>query len=106
MFSDFSGILISKNVHWYHTDQKLNSLIKNDDSSIVVWKEIAWDEFEDWVNWTDIYLNSPTWLASDFFDLLFISDTLNNRVLAYDTNSKKIYKLLDEKDWLLSYNFV
>ncbi len=60
----------------------------------IVWKWIFWDFFEKEVSWTWIYLNSPTWLASDS-EVLYISDTLNDRVLYLSW--WLIYKLLDEK---------
>lgn len=75
-------------------------VVKNSVWNIIVWKWVFWNEFIEWWNWTWVYLNSPTWLASNGWDILFISDTLNNRVLAYDTSNNKIYKLLDKSDWL------
>ena len=101
IFSNFNKILIwniSHNSETLISDQK-NHIIHKSDWSVLVWKWIFWDKFEDWVSWTDIYLNSPTWLASDWINL-YISDTLNNRILYLDW-SNKIHKLLDETDWLI-----
>jgi len=65
--------------------------------NIIIWKWIYWDKFENGAFWTGIYLNNPTGLAMSG-SVLFISDTLNNRVLYY--KNWRIYKLLDEFDWL------
>jgi len=64
----------------------------------IVWKWVFWDFFEEWLSWTWIYLNNPTWMASDW-EVLYISDTLNNRILYLSWST--IYKLLDENDWLI-----
>lgn len=74
-------------------------IIKDSSWNIIIWKWIYWDKFEEWVSWTEVYLNSPTWLAMSW-NILFVSDTLNNRVLYYDIINDKIYKLLDKTDWL------
>ena len=99
--TNYNIILKSKSIIiWakiYQSFQKEHS-IKDHLWNIVVWKWIFWDKYEDWVSWTDIYLNSPTWLASDWTNL-FIADTLNNRVLYLDW-SNKIHLLLDQSDWL------
>lgn len=64
----------------------------------IVWKWVFWDLFEEWLSWTWIYLNNPTWMSSDS-EVLYISDTLNNRVLYLSWST--IHKLLDENDWLV-----
>lgn len=81
----------------YKTLQKENKVV-DEEWNIVVWRWVFWDEFEDWKDPKKIYLNSPTWLATDG-EVLYISDTLNNRILYIKDN--KIYKLLDETDWLI-----
>lgn len=88
------------NISWtlYTSYQKEHS-IKDDSWNIIIWKQIFWEKFEDWVNWTWVYLNSPTWLTNSW-NILFISDTLNDRILYYDTTTSLVYKLLDESDWL------
>lgn len=83
---------------WIYTSYQKENVVKKSDWTIIVWKGIFGDKFIEWASWTDIYLNSPTWLASDWTNL-YISDTLNNRVLYLD-NSNKIHLLLDETDWL------
>lgn len=96
---DFEDILTwSINHDWidYYSYQKEHK-ITNQNWDIIVWKWIFWDFFEEWVSWTWIYLNSPTWLASDS-EVIYISDTLNDRVLYLSW--WLIYKLLDENDWL------
>ncbi len=101
IFIDYDSILISTGImiweEMYRSYQKEN-VIKDSNWNIIVWKGIFGDKFLEWTNATDIYLNSPTWLATDWTNL-YISDTLNNRILYLDSNSK-IHLLLDENDWL------
>jgi len=75
-------------------------VVKDNLWNIIIWKWIwiFWDEFNSEFG-TGIFLNNPTWLALSG-NILFVSDTLNNRVLAYNTLSSKISILLDENDWL------
>lgn len=102
IFNNYNSILSSNWVTiWakkYTSFQKEHKVI-DENWNIIIWKWIFWDKFIDWVSWKDIYLNSPTWLTYSW-NILFISDTLNNRVLYYDTVNDKIFKLLDETDWL------
>lgn len=99
IFNDYDQILTWSSL-WYISEQK-NHVIKNSAWDIIIWKWIFWDKFEEWANWTDIYLNSPTWLTKDIpNNILFISDTLNNRILYYDITTNIIKILLDESDWL------
>lgn len=65
--------------------------------NIVIWRGVFWDKFEEWASATWIYLNSPTWMASDW-EMLYVSDTLNNRILYLSWSN--IYSLLDESDGL------
>lgn len=65
---------------------------------IVVWRNVYWINFQDWEKAKKVYLNSPTWLATDWKNL-FISDTLNNRIL-YLNDNDEVYTLLEEKDWI------
>jgi hypothetical protein len=97
-FWDYKNSLSYSWTTWYTSYQK-EHIIKNNSGNIIIWKWIFWNEFEDWKSWTGIYLNNPTWLAKNW-DILYISDTLNNRVLYYNTTTKKIFILLDENDWL------
>lgn len=69
----------------------------------IVWNEVFWDDFIDWSNWTWVYLNSPTWLSYNniwWVNYLFISDTLNDRILYLNTSNYKIYRLLTREDSL------
>jgi len=84
---------------WNYTSYALDDVVMSW-SSIIIWKWIYWDKFVDWDFWTGVYLNNPTWLALSGSNILFVSDTLNDRVLYYNISTKKIYKLLDENDWL------
>ncbi len=104
IFTDYTWSLISIKTVWsnfYRWFQKEHrvAIKKAWKWETIIWKWVFWDKFKDWLSWTWIYLNSPTWLAYNN-KILFISDTLNNRILYYNTDTKKIYKLLDETDWL------
>lgn len=72
-------------------------IIRDSGGNIVVWKETFWDQL--WEFGTGTFLHHPTWLASSG-SILFISDTLNNRVLAYNSDDESITILLDETDGL------
>lgn len=95
------------NWNTYISYQKENKITISSWSTII-WRWIFWDNFKDWDLGTDIYLNWPTWMASDL-NKLYFSDTLNNRILYLSWTT--IHKLLDEKDWIeeptwLYYNSV
>lgn len=83
--------------NWYTSYQKENKIIDNNSKKTIVWKDIFWHDFEEWAEATNVYLNSPTWIATDG-EKLYISDTLNNRILFLSWTT--IHKLLDETDWL------
>lgn len=106
IFLNFSDILESNEVTiwWndYKTFQKEHRVaVKNWANRLtVVWKWIPWDYLNSSLKWKNTYLNSPTWLIKHW-NILFISDTLNNRVLYYDTVSDEVLPLLDENDWLI-----
>jgi len=71
--------------------------------AMVIWKWMFWDEFYDWLNWTWVFLNSPTWLSYStiwWTWYLFISDTLNDRIIYQDLSDNKVYKLLWRDDWI------
>lgn len=79
------------------TSPSLTNFIK------ITWKEVFWNEFSDWDSWTWIFLNNPTWLSYATIwstGYLFISDTLNDRILYQNLSNNKIYKLLWREDWL------
>jgi hypothetical protein len=98
IFDNYDNILKSKLIWWYQSFQKENIIKKS--WNIIIWKWIFWNKFEEWDSWKNIYLNSPTWLAMYWSNILFISDTLNNRVLYYKVTEDEIYTLLNENDWL------
>lgn len=93
---------------WFVSDTLWHSIYKFNYPALtnftkIVWKEVFWDEFSDWSIWTWVFLNNPTWLSyatiwSTWY--LFISDTLNDRVLYLNLNTNKIYKLLWREEWL------
>ena len=98
IFNNFNNTL-SWTDNWFKSFYK-EHIIKDDSNNIIVWKDWIFG-YQLWEYWTWTYLNNPTGLAYDSYNnLLYISDTGNNRILVYDTNTKKIDKLLDEKDWL------
>ena len=99
IFSNYSNILKSTILTGYQSIQKENKIIDFTTKQTIIWKWVFWNKFEEWASWKDIYLNSPTWLAKQW-NILFISDTLNNRILYYKIIDDKIYTLLDESDWL------
>jgi hypothetical protein len=73
--------------------------IVDENWNTIVWRWVFWGELTElWTEATKVYLNSPTWLASSG-EILYISDTLNNRVLYLSGDN--VYTLLDENDWLL-----
>jgi len=84
---------------WAYKSYALDNVVKKN-WNIIIWKEIYWDKFKGWDFGTWVYLNNPTGLALSWSNILFVSDTLNNRVLYYNIFTKKIYTLLDEYDWL------
>ncbi|MFK7779922.1 MAG: hypothetical protein QM490_02140, partial [Candidatus Gracilibacteria bacterium] len=97
----FTGTLTSKKINVSginYTSYQKEHVIKDDSDNIVVGKGIFGYKFTEGAAGTDIYLNSPTGLAQGGTNL-FISDTLNNRILYLD-NSNKIHLLLDESDGL------
>ena len=97
IFSNFDNTLSSQ-VVWtdtYRSDYQNHTITKNGD--IIIWKWVFGDDFTHGETGTGISLNSPTWLTL-IWTTLFISDTLNNRILYYNTSSNHAFKLLDEKD--------
>lgn len=97
----------------YVSDTLNNTILKFDKNStntlpqILVWKAWIFDEnYASGQLGTWITLNNPTWLVY-WNNTLFISDTLNNRILYLSGAS--IYTLLDENDSIkeptwLAYN--
>ncbi len=88
-----------KDSNWkiYISDTADNT-IKDKNWNIIIWKSwIFWNYFKQGIDAKKVLLNNPTWLAYWEWKLFF-SDTLNDRILYLD--SWKIYKLLDESDWL------
>jgi len=98
IFDNYSKTLYSE-ANWFKSFYK-SHIVKDNSNHIIIWKFwVFWTKL--WDNWLDTYLNNPTWLAYDSTNnLLYIADTGNNRILAYNLSTQEIYKLLDEKDWL------
>lgn len=84
-------------VNWdFKSNQKENKVFDLNWNTII-WKDIFWNE-EIW-NWKNFYLNWPTWLAQ-IWDKLYISDSLNNRILEYDIQKKFISVLFWKESWI------
>ncbi len=104
IFNDYTWSLISIKIDWtqiFKSFQKENKVSIKEawNWKTIIWKWVFWNKLKEWDLWKNIYLNSPTWLAIKW-NILFISDTLNNRVLYYKISQDEIYTLLDESDWL------
>ncbi len=97
IFSDYNSVFTATS--WWFTSYALEHVVKQW-ANIIIWKWVFWSDFVSWDPGDSVYLNNPTGLAQ-IGNTLFVSDTLNNRVLYYDIPSKRVYKLLDEWDWLL-----
>lgn len=94
--SIFTGSILSGSTNYI--SDALNHVIYKD-WEIIIWNfSYFWNII--WDTWTSTYLNNPSGLAI-YEDFLFISDSLNNRILAYNTISKKVYNLLWIEDWIL-----
>jgi hypothetical protein len=93
---------------WYVSDTLWNSIYSFNTSSLssfvkIAWKEVFWDEFSDWSFGTGVFLNNPTGLSYALLWwtwFLFISDTLNDRILYLNLSNNKISKLLWREEWL------
>lgn len=88
--------LVKYNWKEYKSIQKEHKIVSGS-WKILIWRWVFWSDFEEWQDALKISLNSPTWLATDW-EVLYFSDTLNDRVLYM--KDWKVYKLLDETDWL------
>jgi len=82
--------------HWVYKIPKLDF---SKEPEIIIWKWVYWDFYKSWANWLDVYLNNPTWLEI-IWNILFVSDTGNNRILEYNLSNKKINIFMDYKNWL------
>lgn len=84
-------------VSWnFKSNQKENKIFDLAWNTII-WKDIFWNEEIE--NWKNFYLNWPTWLAQ-IWDKLYISDSLNNRILEYDIQKKFISVLFWKESWI------
>lgn len=81
---------------WYSSHPESHT-ITNNAWNIIAGRWILWSEI--WTSWlgVDTYLNTPTWLAQ-IWNHLYISDTLNNRILIFDTTTNSTSVLLNESD--------
>jgi len=98
IFNNYDDILKSKLITWWYQSFQKENIIKKS-WNIIIWKWVFWNKFENWVSWKNIYLNSPTGIIK-IWNILLISDTLNNRILYYKISEDEIYILLNEEDWL------
>ncbi len=89
----------------YVSDTKGNQILQFDTTNVSIpWKQIIWngnpwDGIISWEQGIDIFLNSPTWITV-VNGKIFVSDTLNDRIIYYDILTKKVYTFLERKDGL------
>lgn len=87
-----------KETSWnFSTNQKENSVFEVNKK--IIWNGFFGKNFKNWEFWENVALNWPTWITGKW-NFLYISDTLNNRILKYHKPSKKVYNFLSEEDWL------
>lgn len=106
IYSNYSDTIESSiSISWdtYRTDM-LNHIVQKNWINII-WKWVFGNELFEWEAWTWSYLNSPSWITHGE-NKIFISDTLNNRVLYYDLSSETIHNLLDESDGILEPTWI
>jgi hypothetical protein len=113
----YNGISLTGNIIWptnalltwnilYIADTKGNKILEFDINNVtqpwikIIWTWEAWNNIIPWQNWEDIYLNTPTWMALIWTNLL-ISDSLNNRIIQYNILTKKVYPYLSSQDNLV-----
>ena len=80
----------------FTSDQKENKIFKNED--LIIWANSFSRENISEVSWEKVKLNWPTWLAL-YRNELYISDTLNNRILKMKKNWK-VSEIMNQKAWL------
>lgn len=83
----------------YLSDTSNHYIYKN--WSVVVWNGVFGSDI--WLTWTSSYLNNPTWITFWSWKL-FISDTLNNRILYLSWNT--LSTLLDISDWIYNPTWI
>ncbi len=74
-----------------------------DNWSKIAWMWYFWDNFYEWISATNLLLNNPWWLTSNWTNHI-ISDTGNNRIIYL--NWGKVYSLLGENDGILKPTWV
>lgn len=116
-FIAYNGTSLTGNIIWptnalltwsslYVADTKGNQILEFDTNNItqpwikIVWTWEAGNTIISWQNWEDVYLNQPTWMAL-IWENLFISDSLNDRILQYNILTKKVYSYLSSQDGLV-----
>lgn len=89
----------------YLSDTKGNQILQFDINNTsspwlqIIWNGNPWDGIISWEQGTDIFLNSPTWITV-VDGKIFVSDTLNDRIIYYDIPTRKTYTFLERKDGL------
>lgn len=85
-------------VFWdFKSHTKENFISENEEK--IIWTDIFWENFKNWEKWENIALNWPTWMIL-IWNNLYFSDSLNNRILYYNTKNQKVYSFLSKEDWL------
>lgn len=85
------------------SNQKENKVFKN--WNPIIWTNFYWYEFSSWEESTKVPLNWPTWLLKDNKWNIFVSDSLNNRILKREI-SWKTFHFIWEESWLLEPNWL
>lgn len=75
----------------FESKTKQNQVFEN--WNLIIWTKFFWKDFENWSESKEVPLNNPTWIVKDSEGNLFISDTLNDRILIKDKNWK-VYNFL------------
>lgn len=95
------NITFNSTTAWDYTSYPNEHVIRDNTSwNIIIWKWIFGHEFTTWAQWTEVYINTPTWLVEDS-GILYIADTLNHRILWYDISEDQTYTLVDINDGLI-----
>lgn len=71
-----------------------NQVFQN--GNLILWKKFFWKDFSPWDLWENVPLNNPSSVVKDKNWFIFVSDTLNNRILLINKD-KKVYNFLWEE---------
>lgn len=80
----------------YKIDSKKNSIYTST-WMLIIWNWYEWNVFDN-TNWLLTQLSSPSAISESALNL-FIADTWNDRILAYDKSNSQLSLLWDSKNW-------